>query len=146
MLLASWTNTATCWTSCKFDDNGNATIFGIKVIICPSMPSIGAIQRPRRAWRLQLLRHAHRDPDETSGVKTFTEAPGLAENGKVALRTFVRADSNVLYTDTGESVALRPNPQPLLTLNRDRVKPRMSRQGVGLLGFAVSERDIFGKP
>jgi hypothetical protein len=38
--------------------------------------------------------------DDSTGIKTFTEAPGLAENGKVALRTFLRADSNVLWTDT----------------------------------------------
>ena len=83
----------------QFDDNGNATIFGIKVIICPSMPSIGVSNVPVVLGDFSYFA-TRIVTDETSGVKTFTEAPGLAENGKVALRTFVRADSNVLYTDT----------------------------------------------
>lgn len=84
----------------KYDDNGNATIFGIKVIICPSMPSIGASNVPVVLGDFSYFA-TRIVTDETSGVKTFTEAPGLAENAKVALRTFVRADSNVLFTDTG---------------------------------------------
>jgi hypothetical protein len=35
-----------------------------------------------------------------AGVKVFTEAPGLIEQGEVGLRSFARADGKLLYTDT----------------------------------------------
>ena len=78
--------------------DGVPTIFGIKVIICPSMPGIGAsnvsvVLGDFSYFATRIV------TDGTSGIKTYWEAPGLVENGKVGLQTFVRADSNVLWTD-----------------------------------------------
>jgi HK97 family phage major capsid protein len=81
----------------QYDADGNPTIFGIKVVICPSMPSIGAsnvsvVLGDFSYFATRIV------TDGSSGIKVFTEAPGLAEYGKVSLRTFVRADSNILWT------------------------------------------------
>jgi HK97 family phage major capsid protein len=77
---------------------GVPTIFGIRVAICPSMDSIGASNVPvvlgdLSYWATRLV------TDDSSGIKVYTEAPGLIENGNVGIRCFVRADGGLLYTD-----------------------------------------------
>jgi HK97 family phage major capsid protein len=74
-------------------------IYGIPVKLCPSMDSIGASNVPvvlgdLSYWATRLI------VDDMAGIKVYTEAPGLVENGNVGLRTFVRADGVLLYKDT----------------------------------------------
>jgi hypothetical protein len=65
--------------------------------------------------------------DDSTGIKTFTEAPGLAENGKVALRTFLRADSKVLWTERVHRVRLFKSATTAENLNGNRKRrPRSS--------------------
>jgi len=83
----------------KFVD-GQPTIYGKPVKICPSMDGIGASNTPvifgdASYWCTRLV------VAEDSGVATFTNAPGLAENGQIGLRTFVRAGGSFLWNDTG---------------------------------------------
>lgn len=83
----------------QFDGNGQARIFGINVRICPSMDSIGASNYPvvlgdGSYWATRLSVAAD------SGIRVYTEAPGLIDNGNVGLRTFVRADGELLYKDS----------------------------------------------
>jgi HK97 family phage major capsid protein len=80
--------------------NGVPTIYGVPVKICPSMDNIGVSNVPvvlgdLSYWATRLV------VDDMAGIKVFTEAPGLVENGNVGLRTFVRAHGALLYTDTG---------------------------------------------
>jgi HK97 family phage major capsid protein len=77
-------------------------IMGVRVRLCPSMPSVGPSATPvilgdgtYFATRLVV--------DDMAGVMTYTEAPGLAENGRVGLRTFVRGDGKLLYTSNPET-------------------------------------------
>jgi HK97 family phage major capsid protein len=84
----------------KYDD-GYPCIYGIRVRICPSMDNIGASKRPvilgdLSYWATRLIVDG-----ETSGIRIYREAPGLVEQGNVGLRTFVRADGALLWTDTG---------------------------------------------
>jgi HK97 family phage major capsid protein len=79
--------------------NGVPTIFGIPVKIAPSMDSIGASKVPVilgdfTYWATRLI-----TADEGIGLKTFTEAPGLVENGLVEVRCFARADGALLWND-----------------------------------------------
>jgi HK97 family phage major capsid protein len=74
-------------------------ILGIPVKLCPSMDSIGVSNVPvvlgdLSYWATRLV------VDDMAGIKVYTEAPGLVENGNVGLRTFVRADGALLYKDT----------------------------------------------
>lgn len=87
--------------------DGVPTIYGKNVIVCPSMPSVGASQIPVVLGDFSYFA-TRITTDDSTGIKTFTEAPGLAENGKVALRTFLRADSNVLWTDTSSPCPFVP--------------------------------------
>jgi len=80
--------------------DGVPTIYGVPVKICPSMDNIGVSNVPvvlgdLSYWATRLV------VDDMAGIKVFTEAPGLVENGNVGLRTFVRAHGALLYTDTG---------------------------------------------
>jgi Phage capsid family len=90
--------------------DGVPTIFGKKVIVCPSMPSVGVSQIPVILGDFSYFA-TRIITDDSTGIKTFTEAPGLAENGKVALRTFLRADSKVLWTDTSSPCPFVQRPQ-----------------------------------
>jgi HK97 family phage major capsid protein len=79
--------------------DGVPTIYGVPVKICPSMDNIGISNVPvvlgdLSYWATRLVM------DDMAGIKIYTEAPGLVENGNVGLRTFVRADGDLLYTDT----------------------------------------------
>lgn len=83
----------------QFDGNGQARIFGINVRICPSMDNIGPSAVPvvlgdGSYWTTRLSVAAD------SGIRVYTEAPGLIDNGNVGLRTFVRADGELLYKDS----------------------------------------------
>jgi HK97 family phage major capsid protein len=78
--------------------DGVPTIFGIRVAICPSMDNIGASKVPvvlgdMSYWATRLV------TDDSSGLRVYTEAPGLAENGNIGIGCFVRADGGLLYTD-----------------------------------------------
>lgn len=100
----------------KYDDNGKASIYGIPVKICPSMDNIGVSNIPvvlgdLSYWATRIVTPteaiATASAGEVSfynnlGIKIFKEAPGLIENGKVALRSFVRADGELLWS-TGPS-------------------------------------------
>ncbi len=79
--------------------NGKPYILGIPVKIAPSMDSIGASKVPVvlgdfTYWATRLI-----TADEGIGLKTFTEAPGLVENGLVEVRCFARADGALLWND-----------------------------------------------
>lgn len=79
--------------------NGKPFIYGVPVKICPSLPGFGSGNIPvvlgdGSYWATRLI------TDEQSGIKVYSEAPGLIENGKVGLRTFVRAHGALLYSDT----------------------------------------------
>ncbi len=84
----------------KYDD-GYPCIYGIRVRICPSMDNIGASKRPVILGDLSFWATRLTVDGETSGVRIYREAPGLIENGNIGLRTFVRADGALLWTDTG---------------------------------------------
>jgi HK97 family phage major capsid protein len=80
--------------------DGKPFIYGVPVKICPSMDNIGVSNVPvvlgdLSYWATRLI------VDDIAGIKVFTEAPGLVENGNVGLRTFVRAHGALLFTDTG---------------------------------------------
>jgi HK97 family phage major capsid protein len=81
--------------------NGVPTIFGIPVKICPSMDSIGVSNVPVvlgdfRYWATRLV-----TANEGVGLKTYSEAPGLIENGNIGIRAFLRADGALLWKDSG---------------------------------------------
>ena len=87
---------------------GQPFIYGIPVKICPSMDNLGASNVPVvlgdfSYWATRLV------VDDMAGIKVYTQAPGLAENGKVGLRSFIRAHGALLYTDTG-------SPCPFITV------------------------------
>jgi HK97 family phage major capsid protein len=78
--------------------NGTPSIYGIPVKVSPSMPGIGVSQTPvilgaLDYWITRLV------VGEDSGIQVFSEAPGLAENGAVALRFFIRADGTLAFND-----------------------------------------------
>jgi HK97 family phage major capsid protein len=79
--------------------NGAPYIFGIPVRICPSMDNVGNSKNPvvlgdLRYWCTRLV------VDASSGIQVINEASGLVEYGKVGLRAFMRADGELLYSDT----------------------------------------------
>jgi HK97 family phage major capsid protein len=79
-------------------ENGSPTIYGIKIGICPSMDSIGPSKSPvvladLSYWATRVV------TDDNAGIAIYHEAPGLVENGNVGLRTFVRADGRLLWSD-----------------------------------------------
>jgi HK97 family phage major capsid protein len=82
-------------------DDGTATIYGIPVQICPSMPSIGSSNQCVLLGDLSYFAVRLVSPI----MQRFTEAPGLAENGKIAFRTFMRADSGLLWSPEPSSPA-----------------------------------------
>jgi HK97 family phage major capsid protein len=89
-------------------NDGVPSIFGIRVKVSPGMQSIGASQTPVvlgdfTYWATRLV------CDDMCGIAVYTNAPGLAENGKVGLRTFARAHGALLYSDVGS-----PSPFVLL--------------------------------
>jgi HK97 family phage major capsid protein len=93
-------------------ENGSPTIFGIKIGICPSMANIGASNVPVvlgdcSYWCTRLIAAA--DGNSPAGVKVFKEGPALIDNGEIGLRSFLRADGALLYTDTSS-----PSPFVLL--------------------------------
>jgi HK97 family phage major capsid protein len=79
--------------------DGVPTIYGLPVRIAPSMEDVGISQVPVilgdfRYWATRLI-----TADEGVGIKVFTEGPGLAENGQVAIRCFMRAHGALLWND-----------------------------------------------
>jgi HK97 family phage major capsid protein len=91
----------------KFGDNlnlvqwvdGEPFIYGVPVKICPSLGNIGASNVPvvlgdGTYWATGLV------TDEKSGIRVYTEASGLVEQGNVGMSCFMRADGDLLYTDT----------------------------------------------
>jgi HK97 family phage major capsid protein len=88
--------------------DGEPTIWGIRVAICPSMDNIGASNTPivlgdLSYWATRLV------IDDSTGIRVYSEAPGLVENGNVGLRCFLRADGGLLYTDTS-------SPSPFISI------------------------------
>ncbi len=84
----------------KWDGDGKAFIYGLPVKICPSLPDIAASSTPvvlgdLTYWATRLI------VGDDAGIRVYTEAPGLIEKGDIGLKTFVRADGHLLYTDTG---------------------------------------------
>ena len=80
--------------------DGEPTIFGIPVGICPSMDSIGASNIPVvlgdcSRWVTRLI-----SDTVGAGLKTFSEAPNLAEKGIVGISCFLRADGALLWSDS----------------------------------------------
>jgi HK97 family phage major capsid protein len=79
--------------------DGVPTIFNIPVRICPSMPNTTSASTPVilgdcSYWATRVVQN------DNVGIQVYREAPGLIENGNIALRLFARADGNLLYTDT----------------------------------------------
>jgi HK97 family phage major capsid protein len=77
-----------------------AWIWGKPVRISPSMPNIGLGNIPICFGDLSyyVVRCAM---DEKTYIKVYRELPGLAENGKIGLRAYVRYDGQLQYNDTG---------------------------------------------
>lgn len=95
----------------QYDDDGSASILGIQVRICPSLDNIGASAVPVilgdcSYWATRIVTPGAADD---LGIQVFREAPGLIENGLVALRSKVRADGALLWNGNGPSpfVAIR---------------------------------------
>jgi HK97 family phage major capsid protein len=82
--------------------DGVPTVFGIKVIICPSVPNIGASNVPVVLGDFSYFA-TRIVTDQNTGIRVYKEATGLVEAGKVGLGTFLRADSNVLWQGSGPS-------------------------------------------
>jgi HK97 family phage major capsid protein len=77
---------------------GAPTIMGIPVKVSPSMDDIGASKVPVILGDLSYWATRIVVPGEDGGgIKSYTEAPGLAENGLVGFRSFVRADGVLLW-------------------------------------------------
>jgi HK97 family phage major capsid protein len=79
--------------------DGEPFIYGVPVKICPSMDNIGAantlvVLGDGTYWCTRLV------TDEDAGIRVYSEATGLVEYGNVGLSCFVRADGDLLYTDT----------------------------------------------
>lgn len=82
----------------KYDADGSPRIFGIKISICPSMDSIGPSKTPVILGDCSY--YATRVvTDDMAGIAVYREAPGLIEHGNLGLRTFVRADGRLLWSD-----------------------------------------------
>ena len=80
----------------NWNEDGSASILGIKTMICPSLPNIGSGNVPVVLGDYQF--YATRlVTDETSGLLVYREAPGLIEQGNVGARCFVRSDGNILW-------------------------------------------------
>ena len=80
--------------------DGQPTIYGIPVRICPSMDNIGNGKNPvvlgdLSYWATRLI------ADKSSGFQVIKEAPNTIEYGNVGLISFVRADGHLLWSDTG---------------------------------------------
>jgi HK97 family phage major capsid protein len=91
----------------KFGDAANLVqwvggipyIMGVRVRIAPSLDNIGASATPillgdGQYWITRLVN------SENAGIRVYSEATGLAENGCVGLSCFLRADGALAYTDT----------------------------------------------
>lgn len=81
-------------------DQGWPCIMGFRVRIASSLDDIGVSKIPvvlmdGAYWITRLV------TDETSGIRAYSEAPNLAEQGKVAFRTFMRADGVLAYVGGG---------------------------------------------
>jgi HK97 family phage major capsid protein len=80
--------------------NGVEVIYGKPVRVAPSMDNIGAGNKPvifgaGEYWVTRKI------VDEQSYVRMVKEAPGLIENGIVAMQMFARYDGALAYTDAG---------------------------------------------
>jgi HK97 family phage major capsid protein len=79
---------------------GKPYIYGIPVKICPTLANSGSSAVPvilgdLAYWATRLI------VGVDAGVRIYQEAPGLIENGKVGLKTFVRADGAILWNNVG---------------------------------------------
>jgi HK97 family phage major capsid protein len=80
--------------------DGQPTIFGIPVVISPSMESVGVSQYSVilgdfSYWATRII------IPEGPNVQVYREAPGLVENGNFGMRASLRGDGALLWTDTG---------------------------------------------
>ncbi len=90
--------------------DGQPTILGLPVKICPSLPvpaasAVTVLLGDFGYWCTRLV------TDDSSGLVVYREAPGLIENGKIGVRCFCRADGNLAWTDTS-------SPAPILYLQQ----------------------------
>lgn len=81
----------------KYDDDGEPTIFGLPVIICPSLPNLdpgnqAIVVGDFSYWATRIV------ADENAGLLTYREAPGLIEKGNLGVRCFFRADGNLIWS------------------------------------------------
>jgi HK97 family phage major capsid protein len=86
----------------QYDADGKPSILGIPVKICPSMDNIGVSNIPVVLGDLSYWATRIVTPSADDNLGIFREADGLIEYGKVALRSFVRADGELLWS-TGPS-------------------------------------------
>ena len=90
--------------------DGQPTIFGLPVKICPSLPvpaasEVTVLLGDFSYWCTRLI------TDENSGLVVYREAPGLIENGNIGVRCFCRADGNLAWEDTS-------SPAPIVYLQQ----------------------------
>ena len=81
--------------------NGVSMIHGKPVKVSPSMQIVSNGNYPvlfgdLSYWVTRLV------ADDSSYIKMFTQAPGLAENGKVAFRAYMRADGALAFTSASD--------------------------------------------
>ena len=81
--------------------DGVPKIHGKAVKVSPSMQNVSNGNYPiafgdLRYWVTRLV------VDESSYIKMISEAPGLAENGKVAFRAYMRADGTLAFTSQSD--------------------------------------------
>lgn len=81
-------------------DNG-PTIYGLPVKIAPSMDNISASANPIVLGDYSYFATRIVTADDMMGIKSYTEAPGLIENGLIGFRSFVRAGGSLLWTNNG---------------------------------------------
>ena len=81
--------------------NGVPTIHGKPVKVSPSMQIVSNGNYPvlfgdLSYWVTRLV------VDDSSYIKSFYNAPGLIENGKIAFRAYMRADGALAFTSQGD--------------------------------------------
>jgi HK97 family phage major capsid protein len=82
-------------------------IYGVRVRVSPSMPSIGPSDVPVvlgdfSYWCTRLV------TDDNAGLLVYREAPGLIESGNIGVGCFCRAGGALLYNDTGSPAPFVP--------------------------------------
>lgn len=115
----------------KYDVNGNPTIFGKRVRVSPSMPSVpglGALTSPLWSipvvcfgdfsyWFTKIVTGVSANGMPLGYVQTYTEGVGLIENGLIGFRAFLRAGGVLAVNDTkpfGQVDKISPAPLNVL--------------------------------